>query len=210
MEWSPRQRAGLSNTHSRRFHRSFCWKKYHSTGRVIGTPFGLPSSRGGGGSRPPFAARLRSSLAFVDVVVTTTAAEQFGPWCSASDVEGGRDGRNGVCLGDNEQKGDAHGGCASYWSTPAEAEQRPRGHPVVPYRPILWGHKLLPEWAVGSSADGQVPGHSVTRDVDRLSTEQRAKTVEQSQCEDSTTVLERGHHRRGQAVGEWGLGDRCC
>ena len=121
--------------------------------------------------------------AFVDVVVTTTAAEQFGPWCSASDVEGGRDGRNGVCLGDNEQKGDAHGGCASYWSTPAEAEQRPRGHPVVPYRPILWGHKLLPEWAVGSSADGQVPGHSVTRDVDRLSTEQRAKTVEQSQCE---------------------------
>ena len=31
-------------------------------GRVIGTPFGLRSSRGGGGSRPPFAARLRSSL----------------------------------------------------------------------------------------------------------------------------------------------------
>src|ERR1700719_3242615 len=44
--------------------------------------------------------------AFVDVVVTTTAAEQFGTRCPAGDLERGRDGRNGVCLGDNEQKGD--------------------------------------------------------------------------------------------------------
>ena len=63
-------------------------------------------------------------------------------------LEGGRDGRNGVCLGDNEQKGDTHRGSASHWSTPGEAEQRPRGHPVAPYRPILRGHKLRPEWAV--------------------------------------------------------------
>src|SRR6266566_122078 len=146
---------------------------------------------------------------FVDVVVTTAAAEQFGPRCPAGDLEGGRDGRNGVCLGDNEQKGDTHRGSASHWSTPGEAEQRPRGHPVAPYRPILRGHKLRPEWAVRRGADGQVPGRSVTGDVDRLSTEQRTETVKQGQCEDSTTVLERGHHRRGQAVGEGGLGDRC-
>src|SRR4029453_1123499 len=37
--------------------------------------------------------------AFVDVVVATSAAEQFGPRCPAGDLERGRDGRNGVCLG---------------------------------------------------------------------------------------------------------------
>ena len=134
--------------------------------------------------------------AFVDVVVTTTAAEQFGTRCPAGDLQRGRDGCNGVCLGNNKQKGDTmmstlkngsrnlgtHGGSASHWSTPGEAQQRPRGHPVVPYRPILRGHKLLPEWAVRRGADGLVPGHSVTGDVDRLSTEQRAETVEQGQC----------------------------
>ena len=57
-----RFRFHTAKTHRRRFHRSFCWKKCHSTGRGIRTPFGLRSSRGGGGSRPPFAARLRNSL----------------------------------------------------------------------------------------------------------------------------------------------------
>src|ERR1700730_1942097 len=125
--------------------------------------------------------------AFVDVVVTTPAAQHFGTRCPAGDLERGRDGRNGVCLGDNEQKGDTHGGSASHWSTPGEAEQRPRGHPVVPYRPILRGHKFLPEWAVRRGTDGQVAGHSVTGDVDRLSTEQRAETVEQGPGEKLTS-----------------------
>src|SRR6266404_5202422 len=97
----------------------------------------------------------KACSAFVDVIVTTAAAEQFGPRCLAGDLERGRDGRNGVCLGDNEQKGDTHGGSASYWSTPGEAEQRPSCHAIVPYRPILRGHKLLPEWAVRRGADGQ-------------------------------------------------------
>src|SRR4029077_18198190 len=66
--------------------------------------------------------------AFVDVVVTTAAAEQFGPRCPAGDLEGGPAGRKGGGRGDNEQKGDTHGGSASHWSTPEEAEQRPRGH----------------------------------------------------------------------------------
>jgi hypothetical protein len=42
----------------------------------------------------------------------------------------------------------------------------------------------------------------VAEDVDRPSTEQRAQKLEQGQCEGSTTVLECGYHRRGQAVGE--------
>src|SRR5439155_13606043 len=62
--------------------------------------------------------------------------------------------------------------------------------------------------AVWRGADGQVPGPSVTGDVDRLSTEQRADTVKQGQSEESTPVLERGHHRCGQAVSERSLGDR--
>jgi hypothetical protein len=44
--------------------------------------------------------------AFVDVVVTTGAAEQFGPGCPAGDLERGRTERNGVCFRDNEQEGD--------------------------------------------------------------------------------------------------------
>jgi hypothetical protein len=88
-------------------------------------------------------------------------------WLAASDAalrnSTGRAIRTGVCLGDNEQKGDTHGGSASYWSTPGEAEHRPRGHAVVPYRPILRGHKLLPEWAVRRCADGQVLSGGVSR-----------------------------------------------
>src|SRR5580693_1913129 len=85
--------------------------------------------------------------AFVDVVVTTAAAEQFGTRCPAGDLERGRDGRNGVCLGENEQKGDTHGGSASHSSTPGEAEQRPRGHPVVPYRPAVRPNCPAPDCA---------------------------------------------------------------
>src|SRR6266542_2301050 len=94
------------------------------------------------------------------------AAEQFGPRCLAGDLKRGRDGRNGVGLGDDEQEGETHGGGGSHGPTPREAEQRPRGHAVVPSRPILWGHKFLPERAVRRGADGQVPGSSVTGDVD--------------------------------------------
>src|SRR4029450_12012383 len=36
---------------------------------------------------------------FVDVVMATAAAEQFGPRCPASHLERRRNGRNGVCLG---------------------------------------------------------------------------------------------------------------
>jgi hypothetical protein len=36
--------------------------------------------------------------ALVHVVVTARAAEQFGPGCLAGDFEGGRDGRDAVCL----------------------------------------------------------------------------------------------------------------
>ena len=79
----------------------------------------------------------------------------------------------------------------------------------MPSSPILRGHELLPERAVWRGADGQVPGPSVTGNVDRLSTEQRPDTVEQGESEESTPVLERGHHRCGQAVSERGLGD-CC
>ena len=41
---------------SRRFRRAFGCKKCHSSGTTIRTPWQLQSSRGGGGSRPPFAA----------------------------------------------------------------------------------------------------------------------------------------------------------
>jgi hypothetical protein len=40
--------------------------------------------------------------AFVDVVMPTGAAEQLGPRCFAGDLKRGWDGRNGVCLGDDE------------------------------------------------------------------------------------------------------------
>jgi len=75
--------------------------------------------------------------------------------------------------------------------------------------PSFGGHKLLPEWAVRRGADGQVPGHSVTGDVDRLSTEQRAETVEQGQCEDSTTVLSVDIIAAAKPSVRGGLGDRC-
>src|SRR5437762_11617921 len=70
--------------------------------------------------------------AFVDVVMATGAAEQFGPRCPTSDLERGRNGRNGVCLWDDEQERDTDGGGASHGSTPGEAEERPRGHAVLP------------------------------------------------------------------------------
>ena len=63
--------------------------------------------------------------AFVDVVVAAGAAEQFGPRCLAGDFERGRDGRDTVCLGNDEQEGDTDGGGASFRPTPGEAEQRP-------------------------------------------------------------------------------------
>ena len=50
---------------------------------------------------------------FVDVVVTAAAAEQFGPRGPAGHLERGRNGRNGVCLGDDEQERDTDGGGAS-------------------------------------------------------------------------------------------------
>jgi hypothetical protein len=59
--------------------------------------------------------------AFVDVVVAAGAAEQFGPRCLAGDFERDRDGDT-VCLGNNEQEGNTHGGGASYRPTPGEAE----------------------------------------------------------------------------------------
>ena len=96
--------------------------------------------------------------ALVDVVVTTAAAEQFGPWCSASDFEGGRDRRNGVCLRDNEQKGQTNGGSASPWSTPGEAEQRPRGHPVVPSSPIFGVMSFSPNGPSGVAPMDRSPG----------------------------------------------------
>jgi hypothetical protein len=49
----------------------------------------------------------------------------------------------------------------------------------------------------------------VTGNVDRLATKQGAEAVEQGQSEESEPVLERGHHRCGQAVCERGLRDRC-
>jgi len=60
--------------------------------------------------------------AFVDVVMATGATEQFGPRCPAGDLERGRDGRDGVCLGDDEQEWDTDGAGASHGSTPGEAE----------------------------------------------------------------------------------------
>ena len=42
--------------------------------------------------------------AFVDVVVAAGAAEQFGPRCLAGDFERGRDGRDTVCLGNDESR----------------------------------------------------------------------------------------------------------
>ena len=75
-----------------------------------------------------------ASSAFVDVVVATGAAEQFGPQCPARDLERSRNGRNAVCLGDDEQEGHTHA-CASHGPTPREAEQRSRGYAIVPSRP---------------------------------------------------------------------------
>lgn len=64
--------------------------------------------------------------AFVDVVMTTGAAEQFCSRCPAGNFERGRHRRNGVCLRDDEQEGDTHGAGASHGSRPRDAEQRPR------------------------------------------------------------------------------------
>ena len=123
--------------------------------------------------------------AFVDVVVAAGAAEQFGPRSLAGDFERGRDGRDTVCLGKYEQQG------------------------IVPWRPVLRGHELLSERAVRRGADGQVPGPSVTSDVDRLAAKKGADAVEQGQSEELGPILGFGHHRCGQAVGTWRLGDRC-
>src|ERR1700722_17884418 len=86
--------------------------------------------------------------AFVDVVVAAGAAEQFGPRYLAGDFERGRHGRDTVCLGNDEQEGNTHGGSAPYRPTPGEAEQRPCCDAVVPWRAVLRGHELLPERAV--------------------------------------------------------------
>src|SRR6266849_2908707 len=146
---------------------------------------------------------------FVDVVVATDAAKQFGPRCPAGYLERGRDGRNGVCLGNDEQERYSHGGGASNGSTPREAKQRPSGDAVVPRRSIFWGHELFSERAVRRGAHGQLARLSVTGNVDWLATKQGAETVEQGEHEETGPVLERGHHCCGQAVGERGLGDRC-
>src|SRR5206468_188683 len=74
---------------------------------------------------------------FVDVVMATAAAEQFGTRCPARHLERGRNGRDGVRLWNDEQEGDADGAGASHGSTPGEAEQRPRGHAVMPLSAIL-------------------------------------------------------------------------
>src|SRR4029077_10113917 len=96
--------------------------------------------------------------AFVDVVVATGAAEQISPRCLARDPERSRNGRNAVCLGDDEQEGNTHVGGASRGSTPREAEQRPRGYAIVPLRPIFRGHQLLPERASGVAPIENSPG----------------------------------------------------
>ena len=51
------------------------------------------------------------------------AAEQFGPRCLAGDFECGRDGRDTVCLGNDEQEGNTYEGGASYRPTSTKAEQ---------------------------------------------------------------------------------------
>src|SRR4029077_970202 len=109
--------------------------------------------------------------AFVDVVVATGAAEQFGPRCLARALERRRKGPTAARLGDNEQEGITHAGGASHGPTPREAEQRARVYAIVPSRPILRSHELLPERAVRRGADGQLPGPSMTGNVDRLAAE---------------------------------------
>ena len=101
---------------------------------------------------------LETCSAFVDVVVAAGAAEQFGPGCLAGDLERGRDGRNGVCLGDDEQEGETHGGGTSHRPTPREAEQRPRGHAVVPSRPVLWVMSFSPNGPSGVAPTDRSPG----------------------------------------------------
>ena len=135
----------------------------------------------------PYVGETGSAL--VDVVVAAGAAEQLGPRCLAGDFERGRDWRDAVCLGNDEQEGDTHGGGASYGPTPGEAEQRPRGDAVVPWRPVLRGHELLPERAVRRDADGQVPGPTVTSEVERLAAEEGTEAVEQCQSEDADPVF---------------------
>src|SRR5882762_2723445 len=49
---------------------------------------------------------IETRSTFVDIVVATGTAEQFRPRRLAGDLECGRDWRNRVCRGDDEEEGD--------------------------------------------------------------------------------------------------------
>lgn len=70
--------------------------------------------------------------AFVDIVMTTSAAEQFGARRRPGDLKRRRDGRNGVGLGDDEKERDPNGSGPWHRPTPGEPEQGAGGDTVVP------------------------------------------------------------------------------
>ena len=98
--------------------------------------------------------------AFVDVVLAAGAAEQFGPRCLAGGFE-----RGGAILsasGTTSSKGTRTQAARRTGRRQEKAEQRPCCDAVVPWRPVLRGHELLPERAVRRGADGQLPRPFVT------------------------------------------------
>ena len=95
---------------------------------------------------------------FVDVVMATAAAEQFGTRCPARHLERGRNGRDGVCLWNDEKEGDADGAGASHGSTPGEAEQRPRGHAVMPLSASFGVMSFSPNGPSGVAPMDRSPG----------------------------------------------------